>query len=100
MVVAVWSALSTVQLALVRPPPTLITAPVPRAMVLMRRSLMSSSLDEGNDLCSVQIITADGMRTMVGVRRGELLRTALLRKGATPHNEWSRMVNCRGIGTW
>ena len=51
------------------------------------------------ELLSIRLVSADGSRTIEGVRRGELLRTALLRKGATPHNDWSRLICCRGIGS-
>jgi ferredoxin len=36
---------------------------------------------------------------MIEVQRGEKLRTALLRRGATPHNAGARLINCRGLGT-
>ncbi len=32
-------------------------------------------------------------------RKGEILRTAMLRRGASPHNGKSRLINCRGLGT-
>lgn len=36
----------------------------------------------------------------VPARRGETLRTALLRSGvATPHNGRAQLINCRGLGT-
>eukprot|EP00873_Tetraselmis_striata_P010352 jgi/Tetstr1/430616/TSEL_001988.t1 len=31
--------------------------------------------------------------------RGELLRSALLRAGVSPHNGNSKLINCRGLGT-
>lgn len=48
--------------------------------------------------CSIRLFRADGVRT-IEAQQGELLRTALLRKGATPHNEGARLINCRGLGT-
>ncbi len=35
----------------------------------------------------------------VRVRRGALLRTALLKAGLTPHNGDARLICCRGLGT-
>jgi len=43
--------------------------------------------------------TADGSRVIDGVQRNELLRTALLRRGLSPHNNNSQLINCRGLGT-
>ena len=49
----------------------------------------------GADLCRVRFKGAE-----VEARRGETLRTALLRSGAvTPHNGRSQLINCRGLGT-
>ena len=33
------------------------------------------------------------------VRQGEILRTAMLKRNASPHNGRSRLINCRGLGT-
>ena len=48
---------------------------------------------------SITWTTADGSRVIDGVQRGELLRTALLRRGFSPHNNNSQLINCRGLGT-
>jgi ferredoxin len=48
--------------------------------------------------CRVRLVRQDGER-MIEVQRGEKLRTALLRRGATPHNAGARLINCRGLGT-
>ena len=45
---------------------------------------------------SITWTTADGSRVIDGVQRGELLRTALLRRGLSPHNNNSQLINCRG----
>jgi ferredoxin len=37
-------------------------------------------------------------RTIVA-NNGEILRTAMLRNGISPHNGKSRLINCRGLGT-
>ena len=44
-------------------------------------------------------ITLPTERVVDGVQRGELLRTALLRRGLSPHNNNSQLINCRGLGT-
>ena len=54
---------------------------------------------EALDTCSITWQTADGSRVIDGVQRGELLRTALLRRGLSPHNNNSQLINCRGLGT-
>ena len=48
---------------------------------------------------SITWTTADGSRVIDGVQGGELLRTALLRRGFSPHNNNSQLINCRGLGT-
>jgi hypothetical protein len=63
------------------------------------RCRLSASASASEELFSIRLVSADGALTLEGVRRGELLRTALLRKGATPHNDWSRLICCRGLGT-
>jgi ferredoxin len=56
----------------------------------------AASID--TDTCSITWTTADGSR-VIDVQRGELLRTALLRRGLSPHNNNSQLINCRGLGT-
>ena len=50
-------------------------------------------------LFTVRLETADGLRVIEGVKKGTLLRTAMLRSGVSPHNEGARLINCRGIGS-
>jgi len=51
--------------------------------------------EEGNGLCHVRFKGAE-----IPARRGETLRTALLRSGVTtPHNGRAQLINCRGLGT-
>lgn len=33
------------------------------------------------------------------IQKGEILRTALMKRGISPHNGNSRLINCRGLGT-
>lgn len=35
----------------------------------------------------------------IQVQKGEILRSALLKRGISPHNGRSRLINCRGLGT-
>ncbi|KAJ1447181.1 hypothetical protein M885DRAFT_472165 [Pelagophyceae sp. CCMP2097] len=54
---------------------------------------------DAEELFTVRFETDDGARVLGGVRRGELVRTALLRRGVSPHNGQSQLINCRGLGT-
>ena len=51
------------------------------------------------ELCTIKFETADGIRIIEGVRRGELVRSALLKRGVSPHNKGAQTINCRGLGT-
>ena len=35
----------------------------------------------------------------VTIQKGEILRSAMLKNGISPHNGRSRLINCRGLGT-
>ena len=35
----------------------------------------------------------------ISINKGEILRTALMKRGVSPHNGQSRLINCRGLGT-
>ena len=37
--------------------------------------------------------------TTIEIEKGELLRSAMLKRGLSPHNGRSRLINCRGLGT-
>lgn len=54
--------------------------------------------DEDEDAVHVHFETSAGTKT-VSVQRGEVLRTAMLKRGVSPHNGKSRLINCRGLGT-
>ena len=58
----------------------------------------SSSEDESNSV-SIILETASGTKTIHGIEKGELLRSAMLKRGVSPHNGRSRLINCRGLGT-
>ena len=47
---------------------------------------------------NVTLETASNAKVLK-VQDGEILRTALLRQGVSPHNGKARLINCRGLGT-
>lgn len=51
-----------------------------------------------NDEISVTFETASNQKTF-NVQKGEILRSAMLKRGISPHNGRSRLINCRGLGT-
>lgn len=83
-----------------------------RVLVSMFSSVSTSSSDDmstenGDDehhqttaesVATVTLETATNTNS-IQVRKGEILRTALLRRGASPHNGRARLINCRGLGT-
>ena len=54
--------------------------------------------DAENKMVKVNFETLDGTQ-VIPVQKGEILRTALLKRGVSPHNGKSRLINCRGLGT-
>ncbi len=46
----------------------------------------------------IKFETSSNTKVMLA-EKGEILRTAMLRRGASPHNGKSRLINCRGLGT-
>ena len=44
-------------------------------------------------------VVVDFLGEKIAVQRGEILRTALLKGGLSPHNGNSKLINCRGLGT-
>lgn len=64
-----------------------------------RSSLSSASSEDESNSISVTLETASGTKTMHGIEKGELLRSAMLKRGVSPHNGRSRLINCRGLGT-
>ena len=49
-------------------------------------------------MVNVTLETSSGTKEMQ-IQRGEILRTAMLRRGVSPHNGRARLINCRGLGT-
>ena len=58
----------------------------------------SSAIDERVIPVKITFETASGEK-IISAQKGETLRTAMLRRGASPHNGNSRLINCRGLGT-
>lgn len=52
-----------------------------------------------NNMASVTFETASNNTRTFQIQSGEILRTAMLRRGISPHNGKSRLINCRGLGT-
>jgi len=71
--------------------------------------LFSSSSAEDNDnnsvgnstnnVANISFETASNNNRTFQIQSGEILRTAMLRRGISPHNGKSRLINCRGLGT-
>ena len=49
-------------------------------------------------MINVTLETSSGTKE-IQIQRGEILRTAMLRRGVSPHNGRARLINCRGLGT-
>lgn len=67
--------------------------------LLVHSSIHPSSRHmEENDEIHVTFETASNQKTFP-VQKGEILRSAMLKRGISPHNGRSRLINCRGLGT-
>jgi ferredoxin len=60
--------------------------------------MSTSSNDEEKEMVNVSFETSTKTK-VIPIQKGELLRTAMLRRGISPHNGKSRLINCRGLGT-
>ncbi|KAJ8613492.1 hypothetical protein CTAYLR_002161 [Chrysophaeum taylorii] len=58
-----------------------------------------AAIPGGEGYLTVRWETLDGLRVIQGVQSGELLRSALLKRGVSPHNGNAQLINCRGLGT-
>ena len=54
--------------------------------------------EEEKEEVTIQFETCNDIK-QISVQKGELLRTALMKRGISPHNGRSRLINCRGLGT-
>lgn len=58
------------------------------------RATSESSKEDVN----VTFETASNAKQLI-IQKGEILRSAMLKRGVSPHNGRSRLINCRGLGT-
>mmetsp|Transcript_2380 Transcript_2380/g.3167 ORF Transcript_2380/g.3167 Transcript_2380/m.3167 type:complete len:273 (+) Transcript_2380:73-891(+) len=90
--------------------PVQSTRPTSRGTVCRNEAESSiDSHDHNNDNFDTNITTDSNSATVkfetssgikeINVQKGEILRTALLKRGISPHNGRSRLINCRGLGT-
>ena len=56
------------------------------------------AVQQNRNMVNVTLETSSGTKEMQ-IQRGEILRTAMLRRGVSPHNGRARLINCRGLGT-
>lgn len=57
-----------------------------------------SAHQNDQQLVTVSLETSSGTKKLQ-IQKGEILRSAMLRRGSSPHNGRSRLINCRGLGT-
>jgi len=56
------------------------------------------SAHHDHKIITVSLETSSGTKELQ-IQKGEILRTAMLRRGSSPHNGRARLINCRGLGT-
>jgi ferredoxin len=54
--------------------------------------------NNGPEMVRVLLEAASGTKVL-NFQKGEVLRSGLLKRGISPHNGRSRLINCRGLGT-
>ncbi len=93
---------STRMLIPFRFPTTSLRNRISQSLVARGKStkLRSSEIGDSktSDTVHVNFETSAGEKT-ISVQKGEVLRTAMLKRGISPHNGKSRLINCRGLGT-
>mmetsp|Transcript_21804 Transcript_21804/g.31217 ORF Transcript_21804/g.31217 Transcript_21804/m.31217 type:complete len:206 (+) Transcript_21804:71-688(+) len=57
-----------------------------------------SAHQNDQQIVTVSLETSSGTKELQ-IQKGEILRSAMLRRGSSPHNGRSRLINCRGLGT-
>mmetsp|Transcript_55340 Transcript_55340/g.80840 ORF Transcript_55340/g.80840 Transcript_55340/m.80840 type:complete len:230 (+) Transcript_55340:40-729(+) len=70
-----------------------------RRFINLKSSGDSSSAEYDDEKTAKSLCTVKFRNESVEVERGQLLRTALLRNGLSPHNGKAKLINCRGLGT-
>jgi ferredoxin len=71
-----------------------------RSLIQYRSSNTRQFSAQINDqkIVTVSLETSSGTKELQ-IQKGEILRTAMLRRGSSPHNGRARLINCRGLGT-
>ena len=69
----------------------------------IRLTSSSSNNDNGREIdnseeVNVTFKTSSNEKN-IPIQKGEILRSAMLKRGISPHNGRSRLINCRGLGT-
>ena len=62
------------------------------------RQFSAHQKDDQKIIVTVSLETSSGTKELQ-IQKGEILRTAMLRRGSSPHNGRARLINCRGLGT-
>ena len=71
-----------------------------RRAITHKSNLPKSMSTSSNDQETVNVSFETSTKTKtIPIQKGEVLRTAMLRRGTSPHNGKSRLINCRGLGT-
>ena len=55
-------------------------------------------IKHNHDFLQVLFETASNKNSFT-IQKGEILRSAMLKRGISPHNGRARLINCRGLGT-
>eukprot|EP00873_Tetraselmis_striata_P012404 jgi/Tetstr1/432668/TSEL_022036.t1 len=75
------------------------SAPVQAWRWVVCRASYEGGAGEGVEDGGGERVTVTCRGVNIQATRGELLRSALLRAGVSPHNGNSKLINCRGLGT-
>jgi ferredoxin len=62
------------------------------------KRMSTSCNDDEKEMVRVSFETSTETKTIL-IQKGEVLRSAMLKRGTSVHNGKSRLINCRGLGT-
>lgn len=73
---------------------------MPRALSQPSHARTFLAINQNDDptTVTVSVKTTSGTKDLQ-IQKGEILRSAMLRRGKSPHNGRARLINCRGLGT-
>jgi ferredoxin len=60
--------------------------------------MSTSCNDDEKEMVKVSFETSTRTKTIL-IQKGEVLRSAMMRRGTSVHNDKARLINCRGLGT-